>query len=132
MRIEDVHQRLVDRFGTEVIRELKTGVKDPWIEVAANRIADVARFVHDEPDIKLDALNDLCGSDWLDTDPKKKNPCEPHVEVVYHLYSYTHKYFCKLKVKTPRWADGQAGQLPQVPSVAHVWGIADWHEREAF
>ena len=38
MRIEDVHQRLVDRFGTEAIRELKTGVKDPWIEVAADRI----------------------------------------------------------------------------------------------
>lgn len=132
MRIEDVHQRLVERFGTDVIRELKTGVKDPWIEVAADRIADVARFVHDEPDIKLDALNDLCGSDWLDTDPKKKNPCEPHVEVVYHLYSYTHKYFCKLKVKTPRWTDGQAGKLPQVQSVAGVWGIADWHEREAF
>jgi NADH-quinone oxidoreductase subunit C len=132
MRIEDVHQRLVDRFGTEVIRELKTGVKDPWIEVAANRIADVARFVHDEPDIKLDALNVLCGSDWLDTDPKKKNPCEPHVEVVYHLYSYTHKYFCKLKVKTPRWTDGQADNLPQVQSVSGVWGIADWHEREAF
>jgi NADH-quinone oxidoreductase subunit C len=132
MRIEDVHQRLVDRFGTEAIRELKTGVKDPWIEVAANRIADVARFVHDEPDIKLDALNDLCGSDWLDTDPKKKNPCEPHVEVVYHLYSYTHKYFCKLKVKTPRWTDGQTGNLPQVQSVSGVWGIADWHEREAF
>jgi NADH-quinone oxidoreductase subunit C len=132
MRIEDVHQRLLDRFGTEAIRELKTGVKDPWIEVAADRIADVARFIHDEPDIKLDGLNDLCGSDWLETDQKKKNPCEPHVEVVYHLYSYTHKYFCKLKVKTPRWTDGQAGQLPQVPSVAGVWGIADWHEREAF
>ena len=35
MRIEDIHQRLVDRYGTLVIRELKTGVKDPWIEVAA-------------------------------------------------------------------------------------------------
>jgi len=132
MCIEDIHQKLVDRFGAEAIKELKTGVKDPWIEVAAERIADVAAFLHDDPAIALDGLNDLCGSDWLETDAKKKTPCEPHVEVVYHLYSYTHKYFCKLKVKTPRWRDGQAGRLPQVPSVSHVWGIADWHEREAY
>lgn len=132
MRIEDIHQRLVDRFGADAIRELKVGVKDPWIEVAAGRIADVAAYLHDDPELALDGLNDLCGSDWLETDPKKKTPCEPHVEVVYHLYSYTHKYFCKLKVKVPRWRDGEPGRLPQVPSVAHIWGIADWHEREAY
>ena len=132
MRIEEIHQRLVDKFGGEAIRELKSGVKDPWIEVAADRIADVAAFLHDDPELALDALNDLCGSDWLETDAKKKTPCEPHVEVVYHLYSYTHKHFCKLKVKVPRWHDGKTGSLPRVPTVSHVWGIADWHEREAY
>ena len=131
MRIEDIHQRLLDRFG-DAILELKTGVKDPWIEIAADRIADVAAFVQSDPDIALDALNDLCGSDWLETDPKKKTPCDPHVEVVYHLYSYTHKHFCKLKVKVPRWQGDEPGQLPRVPSVSSVWGIADWHEREAY
>lgn len=132
MRIEDIHQRLLDKFGPDAIRELKTGVKDPWIEVAAPAIADVAAFLHDDPDLALDALNDLCGADWLETDPKKKTPCEPHVEVVYHLYSYRHKHFCKVKVKVPRWHNDQPGQLPQVPTVSHIWGIADWHEREAY
>lgn len=132
MRIEDCHQRIIDRFGAEVVRELKLGVKDPWIEIAADRIADVCRYLHDDPDLLFDGLNDLCGADWLESDPKKKNPCEPHVEVVYHLYSYTHKHFLKLKVKLPRWKNGVAGELPQVPTVSNIWGIADWHEREAY
>lgn len=132
MRIEDIHQKLVQQFGTDAVIELKTGVKDPWIQVAADRIAEVARFLHDDADLQFDALNDLCGSDWLETDPKKKTPCEPHVEVVYHLYSYTHKHYCKVKVKTPRWPDDKPGQLPRIPTVSQIWGIADWHERECY
>jgi len=131
MKIEDIHQRLLSKFG-DAIRELKTGVKDPWIEINPTAIADVCQFLQSEPDLKFEALNDLTGSDWLETDAKKKNPCEPHVEVVYHLYSYSLKHWCKLKVKLPRWKNDVAGQLPEVPSVSSVWGIADWHEREAY
>ena len=131
MNIEEIHQRLVAHFG-DAIRELKIGVKDPWIEVAPEAIALVGEFLRIEPELRFEALNDLTGSDWLETDAKKKNPCDPHVEVVYHLYSYSLKHWCKLKVKTARWKDGVVGELPEVPSVSQVWGIADWHEREAF
>lgn len=131
MKIEEIHQRLIAKFG-DAIRELKTGVKDPWIEVNAPAIAEVCLFLKTEPDLKFEALNDLTGADWLETDAKKKSPCEPHVEVVYHLYSYSLKHWCKLKVKLPRWKNDVAGQLPEVPSVSHIWGIADWHEREAY
>lgn len=131
MKVEDIHQRLVARFADSICG-LKTDTKDPWIEVAPSAIADVAKFMRSEPDLDFDSLNDLTGSDWLETDPKKKSPCEPHVEVVYHLYSYGLKHRCKLKVKLPRWKDGQAGELPEVPTVSGVWAIADWHEREAY
>ena len=86
MKIEDIHQRLVSRFG-DAIRELKTGVKDPWIEVVSDAIAEVGEFLRTEPDLKFEALNDLTAADWLETDAKKKTPCDPHIEVVYHLYS---------------------------------------------
>jgi NADH-quinone oxidoreductase subunit C len=131
MKIEEIHQRLVSKFG-DAIRDLKVGVIDPWIEIAPTAIAEVASYLKSDPDLKFESLNDLTGADWLETDPKKKNPCEPHVEVVYHLYSYSLKHRCKLKVKLPRWKNGVAGDLPQVPSVAHVWPVADWHEREAY
>ena len=131
MKIEDIHQKLVSRFG-DAIRALQTQTKDPWIEIDPARILDVARFLHDEESLAFDALNDLCGVDCLETDPKKKTPVEPHVEVVYHLYSYTHKHWLKLKVKLPRWQGDTTGKIPVINSVSSVWLIADWNEREAY
>lgn len=132
MQIEAIHQLLLDRFGGDAIRGVQTAAKDPWIEVAPARITDVAMFLRDDPQTQFDALNDLCAADYLETDSKKKSPCAPHVEVVYHLYSYTLKHWAKLKVKLPRWQGDVAGALPEIPSVAGVWDIADWHEREAY
>ncbi len=38
----------------------------------------------------MDHLNNLCGVDYLQPDPKKaaKFGHEPHIEVVYHLSSF--------------------------------------------
>jgi NADH-quinone oxidoreductase subunit C len=57
---------------------------------------------------------------------------EPHLEVVYHLSSLTHRHRFVVKVILPRWKDNVEGQLPEVPSVSGVWATADWHERETF
>lgn len=132
MKPEEIHQKLVERFGAEAIVALQTQTKDPWIEVAPARIADVCRFLHDDPALAFDGLNDLCGVDYLEMDPKKKNPAEPRIEVVYHLYSYSQKHWLKVKVKLPRWQGGVAGKIPQLDSVAGIWAIADWHERETY
>uniref|UniRef100_A0A7C4LNF0 NADH-quinone oxidoreductase subunit C n=1 Tax=Schlesneria paludicola TaxID=360056 RepID=A0A7C4LNF0_9PLAN len=132
MQLADIHQLLIERFGPQQILALHTASKDPWIEVAPRAIREVCEFLRDDPRTAFDGMNNLCAADWLETDPKKKNPVEPHLEVVYHLYSYTHRHFCKLKVKLPRWRDNVVGQLPQLPSVAGVWDIANWHEREAY
>lgn len=132
MQLADMHQLLVERFGPQKILALQTESKDPWIEIAPEAIREVCEFLRDDPRTLFDALNNLCAADWLETDPKKKNPVEPHLEVVYHLYSYTHRHHAKLKVKLPRWRDGVPGRLPQLPSVSSVWDIANWHEREAY
>ncbi len=132
MQLAEIHQLLLDRFGGDRILSLETAAKDPWIVVAPAAIRDVCLFLRDDPSCEFDTINDLCGVDYLETDAKKKDPCEPRLEVVYHLYSYTHKHDAKLKVKLPRWRDDVVGQLPAVPSVAAVWPVADWHEREAY
>lgn len=131
---EQIHQRLVDRFGTGKIVALQATAKDPWIEVASTALAEVARFLHDDPALLLDHLNDLCGVDYFEPDAKKaaKFGHEPHVEVVYQLSSYVHRHRITVKVKVPRWKNDVAGNLPEVPTVSHIWGIADWHEREAY
>ena len=86
------------------------------------------------PRLAFDHLNDLCGVDYCEPDEKKakKFGHDPHLEVVYHLYSYDQKHALAVKVKLPRWKDGQEGQIPEVESVAALWAIADWHEREAY
>jgi NADH-quinone oxidoreductase subunit C len=132
MNITEIHQKLVDRFGSSVIRALQTQARDSWIEVAPEQIAAVAHYLRDDPALAFDALNNLCGVDYLETDPKKKNPAEPRVEVVYHLYSYTHKHRLTVKACLPRWKDGKTGDLPEIDTVSDVWAIADWHEREAY
>lgn len=103
--------------------------------VAADRLVEVCRFLRDDPRLRFDLLNDLCGVDYLEPDPKRlaKAGFEPHVEVVYQLSSFVHPgRRLALKVVLPRWKDGLEGELPEVPTVTGVWPAADWHERECY
>ncbi|MDA0283038.1 MAG: NADH-quinone oxidoreductase subunit C [Planctomycetota bacterium] len=134
MNAEEILNLLVDEFGSERITGSNLAAMDPWIEVAAASIEEVSRFLKTDERLLLDHLNNLCGVDYFEPDEKKaaKFGHDPHVEVVYHLSSYTHRHKITIKVCVPRWKDDQAGQLPEVPTVSGVWKIADWHERETF
>jgi NADH-quinone oxidoreductase subunit C len=134
MDIQQIHGVLLERFGEAAVGAARHQATDPWIQVAPEAIVAVSRFLHDDPRMLFHHLNDLCGVDYLEPDAKKaaKFGHEPHVEVVYHLSSLKLRQQLKLKVSVPRWKDGIAGQLPVVPSVSSVWGIANWHEREAY
>lgn len=107
---------------------------DPWVEVAPQAIAEVARWLHDAPETAFDSLQCITAIDWFEPDPKKaaKAGWEPHVELVYHLWSTRARVSLVLKTKLPRWKDDQPGQCPEIPSVVGVWRTADWHEREVF
>jgi len=107
---------------------------DPWVEVAPGGLLEVCEYLRDEPELAFDYLNCVSGVDYLHTDAKKaaKADWEPHVEVVYHLFSMTHKHSLVLKVMLPRWKDDRPGELPEVPSVSGIWRTADWHEREVY
>lgn len=129
----EIHSQLAVQFGAAVI-EAKLDALDPSIEIAADSILEVARYLKSDPNLRLDALNDLSAVDYCEPDAakQKKFGHEPHLEVVYHLYSYTHKHWIVIKVKLPRWKNDQAGEIPELASVSSVWAIADWHEREAY
>lgn len=134
MDIQGIHSLLLDRFGSDVVGADFHPAIDPWIQVAASGIVSVATFLRDDERLQFNHLCDLCGVDYLEPDEKKaaKFGHDPHLEVVYQLHSIALKHRLKLKVVVDRWKDGVPGQLPIVPSVAGVWGIADWHEREAY
>jgi NADH-quinone oxidoreductase subunit C len=125
---------LQQTFGP-AITGAKPDAADPFVTVDPARLVEVCTFLRDDPRLRFELLNDLSAVDYLEPDPKKaaKAGFEPHLEVVYHLSSFTFpgRRFT-LKVVLPRWKGDVAGELPEVPSVAGVWRTADWHEREAF
>src|SRR6187551_464218 len=106
--------RLKAKFGDAITGSNLTAI-DPWIEVSPAGLVALCKYLRDEPDLKFDFLNCISGVDYLETDPKKvaKAGFEPHTEVVYHLWSLTHKTSLVVKVLLPRWKDGKAGELPE-------------------
>ena len=103
------------------------------IVIDAAKLLEVAQYLRDE--LKYEILNNISGVDYLEPEAKKlaKAGFEPHLEVVYHLSSFTSpSRRLTLKVMLPRWKNDIVGELPEVPSVAGIWRTADWHEREVY
>lgn len=125
--------RLKEKFGDAITGSQFEAI-DPWIEVAPEQLADVCTYLRDEADLAFNMLNCITAVDYCEPDEKKakKVDWEPHLELVYHLTSITHKHSIVVKVMLPRWADDTPGKLPLVPTVSGVWSTADWHEREVF
>jgi len=112
-----IHDRLAAKFG-ERVSAFQADALQPWTVVAPDAVAEVAAFAKADLDLAFDNLMCLGAADYPKDTP-------PRMELVYHLFSYTHRHLHVLKVMLPR--DGAS-----VPSVEGVWGVANWHEREAF
>jgi NADH-quinone oxidoreductase subunit C len=112
-----VHARLADRF-TDRITAFQAEALQPWAVVAPEAIAEVAAFCKADPDLAFDNLMCLSAVDY-----PKETP--PRIEMVYHLFSYTHRHVFVLKAMVPR-------ESPALPTVEGVWSVANWHEREAY
>lgn len=112
---KDLQVKLRERFGTAV-GELVDGRLEPFVEVSADAIDDVCRFLRDEPELDFDNLNNLSGVDY----PERKV-----IELVYNLFSYRLGHTITLKVMALR-------DDPVAKTVERVWAAANWLEREIF
>jgi NADH-quinone oxidoreductase subunit C len=138
MSANDIVIILEQKFG-ERIKSKKLDAIDPFVVVDAADIVAVCRFLRDDTRLRFEILNSVCGTDYLEIDPKKapKAGFDPHLEVVYHLSSFSNRPNGRIlrftvKVVLPRWKDNKTGELPECPSVTSVWHAADWHERETY
>ena len=111
----DIHQKLQDQHS-EAIESLDADALDPFVIVKADALVEVCRFLHDDPDLAFDCLTNMSGVDYLK---------EEHLQVVLHLYSYTHRHMLVVKVNASR-------EEPSMPSVETVWKAANWLEREIY
>jgi NADH-quinone oxidoreductase subunit C len=117
MDAKAISERLAAELGDKVTGSELEG-PDPCSVVRPESIAEVARFCRDDSELDFDNLMCLAAVDYPGEDP-------PRFEVVYTLFSYSKRHRYTLKVHAPR---DQAA----VPSVEEIWGVANWHEREAF
>jgi NADH-quinone oxidoreductase subunit C len=129
----DIITILEERFGPAITGK-KVDAIDPWVSVEVERLVEICEFLRDDPRLRFEMLNCISGVDYLETDAKKvaKAGFEPHLEVIYHLSSFTHNHRSVVKLMLPRWKDNVEGQIPEVPTVTGVWSAADWHERETY
>jgi len=72
--------------------------------------------LHDDPALAFDMLCTHTAIDY---------PAENRIELVYQLYSITHRHTLMVTTALPR-------DRPEAPSLSPVWKIAEWQEREGY
>ena len=120
MTFSEIIQTIKAKFGAEAILEANETVKQPYICLSLKRLVAVCAFLQQTEGLYFDYLANLSGVDLSQ---------ENKIGVVYHLYSivYEHSLVIKCMVEKPILPE-----LPKIPSIAHLWRAADWHEREAY
>jgi NADH-quinone oxidoreductase subunit C len=113
------------------------------LRVDRGHVVEVARFLREDPALRLDYCSNVTGVDWLDRTSKVKvrriegdlekeveeNQTLPgYIEVVYHLYSMARKHGpLVLRVRT-----GDRSGDVFVPSLTPIWRSCEFQEREIF
>lgn len=106
---------LTDRFGSDIER-LWTDDDTVEIVVDGARVLDVLTPMRDEPDLAFFMLADAAAVDY---------GVDAHFEVVYHLFSWRHPAWLRVRARVDR-AD------PRIASVTGLWEGAMFHEREMY
>lgn len=120
---------------------------EPSLLVDNGHALAVARFLRDDPSLRLDYASNVTGIDWLDAVVQEKRKVKQVIEgvereieqtvehkkagcleVVYHLYSMELKHGpLILRLRTADRSDNA-----RVPSLTSVWRGAEFQEREAY
>jgi len=121
MTFTEITSLLSSHFGPDTV-VANTQNPQPYLTVPVDRLVEICRFLRDDERLFFDLLACITAIDngaQLNT-----------MEVIYNLTSIPYEHNLMLKVAVSRTP--VSAKLPTVPSVAHVWRTADWHEREAF
>ncbi len=116
MTTSEIHAWLKTRFG-EKINDLQVEeTRNPTLVVEPSDFLEVMQVLKEKEELAFDMLMDLAGLD---------RATEAPLEVIYHLFSMTHRHSFTVRVL----ADREGGEIP---SVSQLWHTADWHEREVY
>jgi NADH-quinone oxidoreductase subunit C len=113
MTFAEIVADLKSKFGDARLAPRDTK-PEPCLAVDAAVWREAARHLRCADGLVFDSLVCLSGADRGNV-----------LAVVYHLHSMKHLHRMCVTVEVPR-------DNPVVPSMADIWGIANWHEREAY
>jgi len=119
----------------------------PSLLLGHEHAREVAKFLRDDPVLRLDFCSNVTGVDWLDRIVKKtakvkrivegvekdvdqttEEKIPGYLEAVYHLFSMTHKHGpVIIRMRTLDRAEGA-----RLRSLTPVWRSAEFQEREIF
>ena len=113
----DIAEKIKEKFADQVIEvvEFRDQVS---VIVKRDQILSILKFLHDDPLLSLNHLQDLTAVDYS----KKK---EIRFEVVYNLYSIRHRHKVRIRAQVPE-------NDTKIDSVVPIWSGANWHERECY
>jgi NADH-quinone oxidoreductase subunit C len=145
----------------QIKTRIESAVSDAKIEIVPNgspsqqasllindeHAIEIARFLRDDPELRLDFCSNVTGVDWLDRTIKKTMKVKQvvdgiekevdqtseevipgYLEAVYHLYSIARKHG---PVIIRMRATDRAAET-RLPSLTPVWRSAEFQEREIF
>lgn len=117
---EDVNSLINGKFGDKV--KFKTSTKKNikainekrrvFISTDRDTIFELCTYLHDR--LNFEQATSVCAVDYID-----------YLQVVYHLTNYYTAIVVEITVDLP------VDDL-HIPSVAPIWGGANWHERETY
>jgi len=132
--------------AVEIVPNANPGAQHSLLVDSAHALA-IAKFLHEDPALRLDYASNVTGIDWLDQVTQEKRKVKQvidgiereieetiehkragYLEVVYHLYSMELKHGpVILRLRT-----GNRTDQARVPSLTPVWRGAEFQEREAY
>jgi len=149
MTIEEIKAVIEAGFPGSDVRIVHNGSPSAQhsLLIDSEHAVDIARFLRDHPDLRLDFCSNMTAVDWLDAEVTEKvkvrklvdgveqeieethkTKVPGYLEAVYHLFSVEKRHgpvILRLRTKN------RTNEV-HLPSLTPIWRGAEFQEREAF
>jgi len=111
------YDKVSARYPSAVVQRYTDRTGGEWLVVRRESLRDVAAMLKSDPELDYKLFLSMDGVDRLQL-PQNS----PRFEVAYFLRSLSRRDMVRLKVQVEE-------SDPQIPSIAHIFGGANWFER---
>ncbi|HLB02407.1 MAG TPA: NADH-quinone oxidoreductase subunit C [Nitrospiria bacterium] len=109
-------QKIQAQFPEHLI-DAREAFGELTLQLRRSGIAEVCRFLRDDPDLAFDHITDICSVDYPED--------EERFEVVYHFYSIRKRHRIRVKARLPE-------EDCTIDSLTGLWRGANFLEREVY